>query len=81
MIDEVHLLGEGNERGSSLEAGVVSRIKMVSSFPDMALMPISRVRFIGVSATIPNLQEIALWLNAPLPHGARTFGDEVRWRG
>ncbi len=35
MIDEVHLLGEPG-RGSSLEAGVVSRLKMVSRFPDMA---------------------------------------------
>lgn len=34
MIDEVHLLGE-SERGSALEAGVVSRIKMVSKFAEM----------------------------------------------
>ena len=34
MIDEVHLLGE-SERGSTLEAGVVSRIKMVSKLPEM----------------------------------------------
>ena len=34
MIDEVHLLGE-SERGSALEAGVVSRIKMVSKLPEM----------------------------------------------
>jgi len=32
-IDEVHLLNEA--RGSALEAGVVSRIKMVSSFREM----------------------------------------------
>ena len=32
-IDEVHLLNES--RGSALEAGVVSRIKMVSSFREM----------------------------------------------
>ncbi len=35
MLDEVHLLGEQG-RGSALEAGVVSRIKMISRLPDMA---------------------------------------------
>eukprot|EP00955_Chlamydomonas_euryale_P105857 365664-Chlamydomonas_euryale.AAC.15 len=34
LIDEVHLLGE-QERGSSLEAGVVSRIKSVARFAEM----------------------------------------------
>ena len=34
LIDEVHLLGE-SERGSALEAGVVSRVKMVSRFAEM----------------------------------------------
>lgn len=34
LIDEVHLLSEG--RGSCLEAGVVSRIKLVACKPEMA---------------------------------------------
>ena len=34
LIDEVHLLSES--RGASLEAGVVSRIKLVASRPEMA---------------------------------------------
>lgn len=33
LIDEVHLLSES--RGSSLEAGVVSRIKMVATRQEM----------------------------------------------
>lgn len=33
LIDEVHLLNE--KRGSSLEAGVISRIKMVSKLREM----------------------------------------------
>ena len=33
LIDEVHLLNES--RGAALEAGVVSRIKMVSRLPSM----------------------------------------------
>lgn len=35
LIDEVHLLNESG-RGSSLEAGTVCRMKMVSKFPQMA---------------------------------------------
>lgn len=35
LIDEVHLLNE-SERGSALEAGVVSRIRMVGAFKEMA---------------------------------------------
>ena len=149
MIDEVHLLGE-SERGSALEAGVVSRIKMVSKLAEMrevrqavflycpcfpaeqpadvcmsfaascafssnacflcfpnvhsAVTPVSRcfpvrsadapvpvgapllctlqmplgqVRFVAVSATIPNVRDIAQWLLVP-PEGLKEFGEEVR---
>jgi hypothetical protein len=34
LIDEVHLLNES--RGAALEAGVVSRIKMVGAMPSMS---------------------------------------------
>ena len=34
LIDEVHLLNES--RGAALEAGVVSRIKMIRSLPSMS---------------------------------------------
>jgi hypothetical protein len=34
LIDEVHLLNEQG-RGSSLEAGTVSRIKMVKAMPEL----------------------------------------------
>jgi ATP-dependent DNA helicase HFM1/MER3 len=34
LIDEVHFLGESG-RGSSLEAGVVSRIRTVGQLPEM----------------------------------------------
>lgn len=43
LIDEVHLLAEA-ERGAALEAGVVSRIRMVSRFGSMRDMPIAQVR-------------------------------------
>ncbi|GAX85570.1 hypothetical protein CEUSTIGMA_g12985.t1 [Chlamydomonas eustigma] len=77
MIDEVHLLGESG-RGSALEAGVVSRIKMVSQFPDMAQFPLGHVRFVAVSATIPNVGDIAQWLHVDPALGLKQFGEEAR---
>ena len=76
LIDEVHLLGEA-ERGSALEAGVVSRVKMVSRFAEMREQPLGSVRFVAVSATIPNIRDIAQWLMVP-PAGVKHFGEEVR---
>lgn len=68
----MHLLNE-EDRGAALEAGAVSRIRMVSRFPIMAGLPIASVRFVAVSATIPNVADIAAWLRVP-PEGfkART---------
>lgn len=39
--------------------------------------PISSVRFLAVSATIPNISEITAWLEAP-PAGLRVYGEEMR---
>ena len=64
LIDEVHLLNEA-ERGSALEAGVVSRIMTIGRRPELKDMPISRARFVAVSATIPNVHDIAQWLRVP----------------
>lgn len=49
LIDEVHILSK--DRGATLEA-VVSRMKSISS----------DIRFIALSATVPNSQDIATWL-------------------
>ncbi|KAK8121524.1 hypothetical protein PG999_005644 [Apiospora kogelbergensis] len=49
LIDEIHILN--NTRGATLEA-VVSRMK--TSGAD--------VRFVGLSATVPNIEDIATWL-------------------
>lgn len=35
------------------------------------------VRFVAVSATIPNIGDIAAWLGAP-PRMVRAYGDELR---
>lgn len=48
-IDEVHLLAE--ERGATLEV-IVSRMRAVN--PD--------IRFVAVSATVPNIEDVAVWL-------------------
>ncbi|CAM0873087.1 unnamed protein product [Alopecurus aequalis] len=74
LIDEVHLLND--PRGASLEA-VVSRIKMLSRLGHMKSAPLANVRFIAVSATISNAEDIAEWLLAP-PEGIKRFGEEMR---
>ena len=60
LIDEVHMLNF-EERGATLEA-VVSR-----------LMSISNPRIIALSATIPNIKEVAEWLKVP-PEFICVFG-------
>lgn len=70
LIDEVHILKE--DRGATLEA-VVSRMKSVGS----------DVRFIALSATVPNSEDVATWLgkdpmNPSLPAPRERFGEEFR---
>lgn len=70
LIDEVHILKE--TRGACLEA-VVSRMKWVGS----------NVRFIALSATVPNSDDIATWLHLNnttehLPACREIFGEEFR---
>jgi len=70
LIDEVHMLGD--DRGATLEA-VISRMKSVSA----------GVRFIALSATIPNAADIAEWLGKSPdersePARLECFGEEFR---
>lgn len=70
LIDEVHILKE--TRGATLEA-VVSRMKSVDS----------NVRFVALSATVPNSEDIGAWLgkdptNQHLPAHRERFGEEFR---
>ncbi|CAO3667117.1 unnamed protein product [Rhizopus microsporus] len=61
LIDEVHILNE--KRGAVLET-CVSRMKTVNN----------QIRYIAVSATVPNLNDISTWLNAkPI-----AFSEEYR---
>ncbi|PIG87588.1 DEAD/DEAH box DNA helicase (Mer3) [Aspergillus arachidicola] len=70
LIDEVHILKES--RGATLEA-VVSRMKTIGS----------NVRFVALSATIPNSEDVAAWLgkdatNQHVPAHREHFGEEFR---
>lgn len=70
LIDEVQILKDS--RGATLEA-VVSRMKSVGS----------NVRFVALSATVPNVDDIATWLgkdstNQHLPAPREKFGEEFR---
>jgi ATP-dependent DNA helicase HFM1/MER3 len=65
LVDEVHTI-EQPTRGATLEA-VVSRMKMI----DMEL------RIVAISATIPNVEDIAEWLGAP-PHCILKFDSSYR---
>ncbi|KAL4972547.1 Sec63 Brl domain-containing protein [Aspergillus desertorum] len=70
LIDEVHTLKEA--RGATLEA-VVARMKSIGS----------NVRFVALSATIPNSEDIATWLgknsrSQHVPARREHFGEEFR---
>jgi len=70
LIDEVHILRD--TRGATLEA-VVSRMKSVGS----------NVRFVALSATVPNSEDIATWLGRDptsqhIPAPRERFGEEFR---
>ncbi|KAJ4475641.1 hypothetical protein J3R30DRAFT_3294677 [Lentinula aciculospora] len=68
LVDEVHILNE--TRGSTLEV-VVSRMKLRGT----------AVRFILVSATVPNIQDIANWIRRDAHNGSARvyeFGEDYR---
>ncbi|KAK7694049.1 hypothetical protein QCA50_003625 [Cerrena zonata] len=68
LVDEIHVLNEA--RGSTLEV-VVSRMKARGA----------SIRFIFVSATVPNIQDVAHWIGRG-PNGGpavvKEFGEEFR---
>lgn len=70
LIDEVHILSK--DRGATLEA-VVSRMKSIGA----------GIRFLALSATIPNSNDIATWLgqnasSPAIPAISHHFGEEFR---
>ncbi|KAI3333453.1 hypothetical protein F4824DRAFT_242883 [Ustulina deusta] len=70
LIDEVHILKD--TRGATLEA-VVSRMKTIGA----------SIRFVAISATVPNINDVATWLgrdhhNQLEPARFEVFGEEMR---
>lgn len=72
----MHTLSD--ERGSVLEA-VVTRMKTVAGSPSVAAKgwPASRLRIVALSATLPNLTDVAAWIGAPR---AATFSFDASFR-
>ncbi|MDX1745169.1 MAG: DEAD/DEAH box helicase, partial [Halobacteriales archaeon] len=64
IIDEVHLL-DSDSRGSVLEV-TVSRFRRLCD-----------PRIVALSATMPNVEDVAAWLDAP-PDATFQFGDDYR---
>ncbi|MFC4359594.1 DEAD/DEAH box helicase [Halobium salinum] len=64
VLDEVHLL-DSEKRGSVLEV-TVSRLRRVCG-----------PRIVALSATMPNIEDVADWLDAP-PEATFAFGDDYR---
>ncbi|MEY7849384.1 DEAD/DEAH box helicase [Natrarchaeobius sp. A-rgal3] len=64
VIDEVHLL-DADRRGSVLEV-TISRLRRLCD-----------PRVVALSATMPNVDDVAAWLDAP-PETTFEFGDEYR---
>lgn len=71
VVDELHMLGDSH-RGYLLEL-LLTKIcyitqKSVSRQADLANPLSSAVQIVGMSATLPNLELVASWLNAELYH-------------
>ena len=75
MIDEIHLLSQ-QDRGPLLES-LITKIKSIRHMSEFTNYPISKVRFIAVSATLGNIEDVAQWLMVP-ESGLKVFGKEYR---
>ncbi|KAL7417667.1 hypothetical protein BDY24DRAFT_437990 [Mrakia frigida] len=64
LIDEVHILHE--KRGSSLEV-IVSRMKSFDR----------SIRFVALSATVPNVDDVGRWLRGPEPEFYEAGGSKA----
>lgn len=78
MIDEIHLLNEP-KRGPCLEA-IISRMKTIFDVgrmfkgEDLSVeSETNQLRFVAVSATIPNIEDLALWLGHGYQNSIKYF--------
>ena len=69
IIDEVHLLND--DRGPVIEALVARTLRLVESSQQM-------IRIVGLSATLPNYTDVALFLKVNPSSGLFHFGAEYR---
>ena len=69
IIDEVHLLND--DRGPVIEALVARTLRLVESSQQM-------IRIVGLSATLPNHADVALFLKVNPQTGLYYFGDAYR---
>ncbi|KXS15072.1 P-loop containing nucleoside triphosphate hydrolase protein, partial [Gonapodya prolifera JEL478] len=71
LLDEVHVLGEPG-RGATFEA-VVARMRMIDR--DLNGGRVGGLRVVAMSATVPNVEDVAQWLGGA---EVRVFGEEYR---
>lgn len=76
LIDEVHLLNE-EHRGATLEA-IIARMKLLSTLPHFKSSELRNYRTIALSATIPNMNELAEFLQVDILKAMKNFGEEFR---
>ena len=69
IIDEVHLLHE--ERGAVIESLVARTLRMVETSQSM-------IRIVGLSATLPNYQDVAVFLRVNPKSGLFFFNNAYR---
>lgn len=69
IIDEVHLLAE--ERGAVIESLVARTLRHVEASQSL-------VRLVGLSATLPNFEDVALFLRVNPSSGLFHFGSDAR---
>jgi superfamily II RNA helicase len=75
LIDEIHLLNE-EVRGGTLEA-IVARMKLIAKNENFKNSPFCNFRIVALSATIPNIYDLAEWLSVDA-EGLKIFGEEYR---
>ena len=77
LIDEIHLLNE-EHRGATLEA-IIARIKLLKNMENFRQTNLENIRIIAVSATIPNISDVAEFLGIDKnSKGLKVFGEEYR---
>ena len=77
LIDEIHLLNE-EHRGATLEA-IIARIKLLKNMDNFKQTNLENIRIIAVSATIPNISDVAEFLGIEKnSKGLKVFGEEYR---